>query len=316
MIHHDLLVTPSSPTTPQVNKHKAEVLSANDPRYPDWLVKTPAKPNYKYDTSLSVHQALFLWQNNLSPDHVLQHSYFCKIPVLPLSPHLLNGVYEHTRHFSASNLLTTTSPEPLIPAPRRSPPRPGVPINYVEWEEDLTTPAEPINPADTTHSLWQKLDADECQQIALGLLATLRVQEAETSTYQSACDAELSNLGKIIHESCSNLDTLVSPPVPPTGFVHNEGQAPNFFIPVQDGFLQPAYWVKLLPNGQVAGLLKNNTPDTQPHIGELFCTDIFDPSNGPIQPMPAWLIELFTGVPEAQTESQLNRLSHLTLEVL
>jgi hypothetical protein len=87
------------------------------------------------------------------------------------------------------------------------------------------------------------------------------------------------------------------PPEPPTGFVRNARQAPNFFIPVEDRFVQPTYWVKLLPSGQVTGLLKDNAPNTQPHVGELFCTDILNPSNGPIQPMPAWLIELFTGAP-------------------
>jgi hypothetical protein len=61
--------------------------------------------------------------------------------------------------------------------------------------------------------------------------------------------------------------------------------------------MQPTYWVTLLPSGQVACLLKDNAPDTQPHISELFCTNVLDPSNGLIQPMPAWLIELFTRAP-------------------
>jgi hypothetical protein len=74
---------PPTPTSPRINKRKAEVLSANDPRYPDWLVETPAKPNYKYDPTLSVHQALFLWQNDLSNDHILQHSFFCKFQYCP-----------------------------------------------------------------------------------------------------------------------------------------------------------------------------------------------------------------------------------------
>ena len=141
------------------------------------------------------------------------------------------------------------------------------------------------------------MGAEEVRHIALGLLATLRVREAETSAYQSARDAELSNLGKIIRESRANSDASSSPPVPPAGFVRNVGQAPNFFIPVQDGFFQPAYWVKQLPNGQVAGLLKDDTSDTQPHVGDLFCADRVDPANGPITPMPAWLLELFAGPP-------------------
>jgi len=57
----------------------------------------------------------------------------------------------------------------------------------MDWDNthynETTTP---INLADTTFSLRQSLDADECRKIALGLLATLRVQEAETSAYQSA----------------------------------------------------------------------------------------------------------------------------------
>jgi hypothetical protein len=73
---------------------------------------------------------------------------------------------------------------------------------------------------------------------------------------------------------------------------------------MQDGFTQPAYWVKLLPSGQVTGLLKDDAPDIQPHISELFCTDVFDPSNGLIQPMPTWLIELFAGAPSKFTALQ------------
>jgi hypothetical protein len=111
-------------------------------------------------------------------------------------------------------------------------------------------------------------------------------------------------LASIIRESRSNSDASASPPVAPKGFVRNEGQAPNFFIPVQDGFIQPAYWVKLLPNSQVAGLLKDDAPDTQPHISKLFCTELIDPSNGPVQPMPAWLVELFTGAPTKFTALQ------------
>ena len=205
--------------------------------------------------------------------------------------------YKRTYTFSASE-LTTVSPEPIVPLrplpPRTSPPQP---INYMDWEGDLTTPTAPIDPTNATTLLRREMGAEEVRHIALGLLATLRVREAETSAYQSARDAELSNLGKIIRESRANSDASSSPPVPPAGFVRNIGQAPNFFIPVQDGFFQPAYWVKQLPNGQVAGLLKDDTSDTQPHVGDLFCADRVDPANGPITPMPAWLLELFAGPP-------------------
>jgi hypothetical protein len=212
--------------------------------------------------------------------------------------------YERTCHFSASDLLVSVSPEPVTPPPRQSPPRPSPPINYMDWDKDSIIPVNPVNPSVATLDLHQPLDADGFRQIALGLLSTLRVREAETSAYQSARDAELSNLASIIRESRSNSDASVSPPVAPKGFVRNEGQAPNFFIPVQDGFVQPAYWVKLLQNGQVAGLLKDDAPDTQPHIGELFCTELIDPSNGPVQPMPAWLVELFAGAPAKFTALQ------------
>jgi len=213
--------------------------------------------------------------------------------------------YECTCVFTASVLFPEApSPEPTAPTnysppshpspPRSSPPRP---INYMDWEGSVSGPAAPLDPAKATLLLCTEVCADEARTIAQGLLATLRIREAETAAYQTARDAELSNLGRIIRESRTNSESTCASPDPPTGFVRNVGQAPNFFIPVSDGFFQPAYWVKQLPNGQVAGLLKDDPSDVEPHIGDLFCAERTLPTNGPILPMPAWLLELFAGSP-------------------
>jgi hypothetical protein len=55
----------------------------NDPSYPPFLIKGEGKKNYKYNPDRSVHQALFLYQNDLPESHILEHSFFCKFDYCP-----------------------------------------------------------------------------------------------------------------------------------------------------------------------------------------------------------------------------------------
>jgi hypothetical protein len=83
------------------------------------------------------------------------------------------------------------------------------------------------------------------------------------------------------------------------GYVlNNNSRAPSFVIPIQDGYYQPAYWVRFLPRGQVAGLTKEHTPRSTPFVSEIHMDqDENDDHNlNPIYPLPAWTITLLTGM--------------------
>src|SRR5712672_1372483 len=86
--------------------------------------------------------------------------------------------------------------------------------------------------------------------------------------------------------------------VVPDGYVENDdSRAPNLNIPAQDGYFQPAHWVKQLDNGQVAALPKEYTIANQPYICDIYtCLHSADDSDeDPILPMQPWLLELLTG---------------------
>ena len=71
-----------APSTPRPLKRKSEQIS-NNPTYPKWLIDAPGKKYYKYNPEHSVHQALFLYQNDLADSHILEHSYFCRYQYCP-----------------------------------------------------------------------------------------------------------------------------------------------------------------------------------------------------------------------------------------
>jgi len=84
----------------------------------------------------------------------------------------------------------------------------------------------------------------------------------------------------------------------PDGYEENdETRAPNLNIPIQDGYYQPAHWVKQLDNGQIAAFPKNTPSPTYPTSAtsttHLHGAD--DSDEDPILPMQPWLLELLTG---------------------
>jgi hypothetical protein len=84
----------------------------------------------------------------------------------------------------------------------------------------------------------------------------------------------------------------------PDGYVENdETRAPNLNIPIQDGYYQPAHWVKQLDNGQIAALPKEYTIADIPFICDIYAHlhGADDSDEDPILPMQPWLLELLTG---------------------
>ena len=82
----------------------------------------------------------------------------------------------------------------------------------------------------------------------------------------------------------------------------------QFYIPGEDGLVQPAWWVKKVGDGQVAGLPRYHTTDTEPFIGNVYAQpDNWDVDDGtPVLPLGCWLLQILHG-PSANFH-QLERL--------
>ena len=84
----------------------------------------------------------------------------------------------------------------------------------------------------------------------------------------------------------------------PEGYCLNrDGWAPQFYILGEEGLAQPAWWVKKVGDGQVAGLPWYHTPDTEPFIGNVYAQpDNYDVDDGTlVLPLGCWLLQILHG---------------------
>jgi hypothetical protein len=132
--------------------------------------------------------------------------------------------------------------------------------------------------------------------LGLGLVETIRqrdVQHQQEQAEQQHLETTILNLRGQIEE--------LTPDNPPTGFLLNgDNLAPNFALPIQEGYSQPAYWVKKLPDGRVAGLPQDCKPGDTPFIGNLYAErpipcPLENEDHNPIFPLPLWLQQLLQG---------------------
>ena len=152
--------------------------------------------------------------------------------------------------------------------------------------------AMPLSPrsAATALSLAEG-DPEILSAISNGLIATIQKHTRDTRIASETKDARITELEQ-------TLVGYIPTSTPPDGYEQNDHtRAPHFTIPIQDGFYQPAHWVKQLDDGRVAGYPKEYTITDEPHIGEVYA--IFpgadDSDDNPILPMQPWLHELFKG---------------------
>jgi hypothetical protein len=132
-------------------------------------------------------------------------------------------------------------------------------------------------------------------QIAQGLIETLRRREGDYQAEHDLTTERLRYLEDQERRYLAALPTLV----PPEGYVRNNDQCtPHFVIPIQDGYSQPAYWVKQLSNGSIAAYPKEYKPDEAPYVGELFAQ--YEPSDDDdddtlVLPLQPWILDLLKG---------------------
>ena len=153
----------------------------------------------------------------------------------------------------------------------------------------------PISPSSAYNLLQLEMSHASVRKIALGLITNIHQRERDVAAYDEARNERLAYLERQVGRQRS---TPPNTPVtaPQEDFVLNTDQAPDFFIPVRDGLWQPAYWVKQLPDGRIAGLLKTDGPDDPPYISDIFASPDNDP-DVPTLPLPCWLLSLLSGSP-------------------
>ena len=146
------------------------------------------------------------------------------------------------------------------------------------------------------HLLLQlRMSSGSLRKIALGLLTNIKQREREVVAYDTAHNEHVTWLERELRHV--QQDAPSTPRIPPQkDFILNTDQAPGFFIPVEEGLWQPAYWVKQLPDGRCAGLLKDDGPDAVPYIADLYAQPDYD-LNQPVLPLPCWLFQLLSGAP-------------------
>jgi len=79
----------------------------------------------------------------------------------------------------------------------------------------------------------------------------------------------------------------------PDGYIENNGQAPGFVIPTRNGEYKPAYYIKKLPEGRVAGHPESYTKGDVPFIADSFALPLR--GSMPSAPIPNWLLAILTG---------------------
>src|SRR5712672_2774462 len=152
--------------------------------------------------------------------------------------------------------------------------------------------ALPISPQSALVAL-SLADGDEeaLKSLSQSLITTIQKHTKEVRQTNDAKDARIRELEQ-------TLGGFLPVFTAPDGYVeNNDSRAPHLNIPVQDGYFQPAHWVKQLDNGQVAALPKEYTIADIPYICDIYASlhGADDSDEDPILPMQPWLLELLTG---------------------
>jgi hypothetical protein len=100
----------------------------------------------------------------------------------------------------------------------------------------------------------------------------------------------------------------------PPGFeLNGVGKALYFCIPIQDGYSQQAHWVQRLPNGQVAALPEEYTPNQKPYVGDIFAEQQNDDDDDEyVMPFPNWLHDALVGPAAGYSPLVIHANQHLS----
>src|SRR6266849_8986626 len=146
---------------------------------------------------------------------------------------------------------------PTTPSPPKTPsPRQGT--SYLP--EPSGEPISSESALTVLETYGDKADTTTLRIIALGLVETLKKRETEH-------EQEKKRLIKDCEEAEERLDHLHDAP---DSYIENDGQAPGFVIPTRNGEYEPAYYIKKLPEGRVAGHPESYAKGDVPFIANSF----------------------------------------------
>ena len=76
----------------------------------------------------------------------------------------------------------------------------------------------------------------------------------------------------------------------PNGYIINDRQVPQFYIPLGNRVFYPTKWVKRLEDGRVTGFYEGQGPNESPYVIDLYvqADTIGHGEDNPIEPIPAW----------------------------
>ena len=165
---------------------------------------------------------------------------------------------------------------------------------------------QPLSPHTAQTTLNNHPDhLETVQTIARGLLVTIAQREARYKAQMVSDQQKIQDERDTILDLQSQLaeaeEKLLGSQHQPDGYILNtEDRAPHLEIPIQDGYFQPAHWVRKLPDGRVQALPQEHDANTIPLIAELYALPVAYNEEeadyvNPVMPLPGWILALFRG---------------------
>jgi hypothetical protein len=170
-------------------------------------------------------------------------------------------------------------------------------------EGGTVTPMSPRTAAGVIQRTPEEVNLDVAMAIAKGLVATNNKRNLEyrkdTDEYRRQIWRLDQKIAYLEHDICIGECPLDVPPkfptpVPPEGYVINEGDYPSLVVPAGNGTFKQAKWIKQLDDGCVAMLGPTAVQSDEPIITDIYCTPSYA-GLVPFQPMPTWFCQLLTG---------------------
>ena len=143
----------------------------------------------------------------------------------------------------------------------------------------------------TTLAAHPDLNADILRAITKGLLATIARRDAQEASEICCLNKQIRGL----HDHVEHYENIFERA--PDRYIKNDGRVPHFYIPLGDGVLKPAKWIKKLEDGRVARFHEQQGPNEAPYIIDLYvqADTIGHGKENPIEPLPAWFRALLIG---------------------
>jgi hypothetical protein len=143
----------------------------------------------------------------------------------------------------------------------------------------------------TTLAAYPDLNADILRAITKGFLATIAQCDAQEASKICRLNEQIHGL----HDHVEHYKNIFERAL--DGYIENDGRVPHFYIPLGNGVVKPAKWIKKLVDGKVAGFHEQQGPNESPYIINLYAQadTVGHGEENPIELLPAWFRALLIG---------------------